>query len=139
MRRGIKLLLGSLAVSAAMVSGVQAAEKVIIGTFGDPTPTQMAAYNGEFAKATGWEVDWRKFASGTDVIAAMASGDIKVAELGSSPFAIRRLTIDEPSMCPASTSNAVTPGTTSKGTSAARRASISLPIRPKTPGSPLFR
>lgn len=88
MRRGIKLLLGSLAVSAAMVGGVQAAEKVIIGTFGDPTPTQMAAHNGEFAKATGWEVDWRKFASGTDVIAAMASGDIKVAELGSSPFAI---------------------------------------------------
>lgn len=71
-----------------MLTAGQAAEKVLIGTFGDPTPTQMAAREGKFAAATGWDVDWRKFASGTDVIAAMASGDIKVAELGSSPFAI---------------------------------------------------
>ncbi len=39
-------------------------------------------------KATGWEVEWRKFASGTDVIAAMASGDVVLSELGSSPLAI---------------------------------------------------
>jgi taurine transport system substrate-binding protein len=48
----------------------------------------MAAHDGKLAEATGWNVDWRKFSSGTDVIAAMASGDVKLAELGSSPFAI---------------------------------------------------
>ena len=88
MGKTLKVLLGILAVSTLLLTAGQAAEKVIIGTFGDPTPTQMAAREGKFAAATGWDVDWRKFASGTDVIAAMASGDIKVAELGSSPFAI---------------------------------------------------
>ncbi|MEZ5729135.1 MAG: hypothetical protein R3E48_14730 [Burkholderiaceae bacterium] len=43
---------------------------------------------GDFEKATGWKIEWRKFGSGTEVIAAMASGDIKLAELGSSPLAI---------------------------------------------------
>jgi taurine transport system substrate-binding protein len=41
-----------------------------------------------FEAATGWDIEWRVFNSGTDVIAAMASGDVKVAELGSSPLAI---------------------------------------------------
>jgi taurine transport system substrate-binding protein len=71
-----------------MTMTAHAADKVIIGTFGDPTPVQMAEHEGKLAAATGWNVDWRKFASGTDVIAAMASGDVLLAELGSSPFAI---------------------------------------------------
>jgi taurine transport system substrate-binding protein len=64
------------------------AQTVIIGHFGSPTPMQVAAAEKRFSKATGWDIEWRKFAAGTDVIAAMASGDIKVAELGSSPLAI---------------------------------------------------
>ncbi|MDE3080878.1 MAG: taurine ABC transporter substrate-binding protein [Paracoccaceae bacterium] len=73
-----------LAFSAASVS----AETMVIATFGDPTPMNAARATHEFEKATGWKIEWRKFASGTDVIAAMASGDVKVAELGSSPLAI---------------------------------------------------
>lgn len=69
-------------------AGAAAAEKVVIGHFGNPTPAQAAAAAGKFSDATGWDVEWRKFAAGTDVIAAMASGDIKLAELGSSPMAI---------------------------------------------------
>lgn len=87
MRRMIAFLAAS-AVAAFAFVGQAAAEKVIIGQFGNPTPMQVAAAEGKFAEATGWEIEWRKFASGTDVIAAMASGDIKVAELGSSPLAI---------------------------------------------------
>lgn len=74
--------------SAVMLAGVANAETVVIGHFGNPTPMQVAAAAGEFDAATGWEIEWRKFASGADVIAAMASGDIKLAELGSSPLAI---------------------------------------------------
>lgn len=61
---------------------------VVIGHFGNPTPMQLVAASDELSKATGYKIEWRKFQSGTDVIAAMASGDIKLAELGSSPFAI---------------------------------------------------
>jgi taurine transport system substrate-binding protein len=87
-RKGMKLLLSTLLLCGAMTMMAHAADKVIIGTFGDPVPVQMAAHDGKLAAATGWNIDWRKFASGTDVIAAMASGDVLLAELGSSPFAI---------------------------------------------------
>lgn len=64
------------------------AEKLIIGTFGDPTPAQAAIAQGKFAKATGWNIEWRKFESGASVISAMASGDVQISELGSSPLTI---------------------------------------------------
>lgn len=80
------ILLGA-AVSALMV-GQALAEKIIIGHFGNPTPMQLLSTSDELAKATGWEIEWRKFDAGTDVIAAMASGDVVLSELGSSPIAI---------------------------------------------------
>lgn len=86
--KGLKLIIISLILCGSMTMAAHAADKVIIGTFGDPVPVQMAAHDGKLAAATGWNIDWRKFASGTDVIAAMASGDVSLAELGSSPFAI---------------------------------------------------
>ena len=78
--RGLKYLLGALMVGGAMTMTAHAADKVIIGTFGESLPVQMAAHEGKLAEATGWNIDWRKFASGTDVIAAMASGDVALAD-----------------------------------------------------------
>ncbi len=86
--RGIRRLLTAVGLMGAMTISAQSAEKVLIATFGDPIPAQMAAHNGTIATATGWDVEWRKFNAGPDVIAAMASGDVKIAELGSSPLAI---------------------------------------------------
>lgn len=87
-RKQFILSAGALLVSMATTTTALAAEKVLIATYGEPIPAQVAAHDGSFKKATGWDVDWRKFTSGTDVIAAMASGDISIAELGSSPLAI---------------------------------------------------
>lgn len=70
-------------------TGALAQEKSItIGHFGNATPMQLVAASDALSKETGWTIEWRKFQAGTDVIAAMASGDIKLAELGSSPLAI---------------------------------------------------
>jgi taurine transport system substrate-binding protein len=87
MKRPIRTALAA-GVALAALAGAAAAQSVIIGHFGTPTPMQMAAIEGKFAEATGWDIEWRKFAAGTDVIAAMASGDVTVSELGSSPLAI---------------------------------------------------
>jgi taurine transport system substrate-binding protein len=76
------------ACAAALMAGSAVAETVIIGNFGSPTPMQVARAEKKFDAATGWEIEWRTFGSGTEVIAAMASGDVQVAELGSSPLAI---------------------------------------------------
>lgn len=81
-------IIGGLMASTMAIPAARAGDNVIIATFGDPTPAQAAAHDGKYAAATGWNVEWRKFKSGTEVIAAMASGDVKVAELGSSPLAI---------------------------------------------------
>lgn len=72
----------------ALVAGAASAEKIIIGHFGNPTPMQLVATSDALQAETGWEIEWRKFAAGTDVIAAMASGDVVLSELGSSPLAI---------------------------------------------------
>jgi taurine transport system substrate-binding protein len=76
------------AVALCLSAGAALADKIIIGHFGTPMPFHVAVMSKEFEKATGWEIEWRKFGAGTEVIAAMASGDIKVSELGSSPLAI---------------------------------------------------
>jgi taurine transport system substrate-binding protein len=81
-----RILLGVAA--SALLAGQALAEKVIIGHFGNPTPMQLLSTSDELAQATGWEIEWRKFDAGTDVIAAMASGDVVLSELGSSPVAI---------------------------------------------------
>lgn len=81
-----RLMIG--AATLALTAGAALAENVIIGHFGSPTPMQVARAEGKFDAATGWTIEWRQFGSGTEVIAAMASGDVQVAELGSSPLAI---------------------------------------------------
>lgn len=79
----------AIGVSAsALMAGAALAEKIIIGHFGNPTPMQLLASSDALQQETGWEIEWRKFAAGTDVIAAMASGDVVLSELGSSPLAI---------------------------------------------------
>lgn len=88
MKLPTKLLALGIATSAMLFAGMASAEKIIIGHFGNPTPMQLLASSDALQKATGWEVEWRKFDSGTDVIAAMASGDVVLSELGSSPLAI---------------------------------------------------
>lgn len=87
MRKTFKnLLIGT--ATLALTAGAALAENVIIGNFGSPTPMQVARAEGKFEAATGWTIEWRTFGSGTEVIAAMASGDVQVAELGSSPLSI---------------------------------------------------
>ncbi len=81
-----RLMIG--AATLALTAGAALAENVIIGHFGSPTPMQVARAEGTFDAATGWTIEWRQFGSGTEVIAAMASGDVQVAELGSSPLTI---------------------------------------------------
>ncbi|KLH46347.1 taurine ABC transporter substrate-binding protein, partial [Escherichia coli] len=41
-----------------------------------------------FAKESGATVDWRKFDSGASIVRALASGDVQIGNLGSSPLAV---------------------------------------------------
>ncbi|MCF8511474.1 MAG: taurine ABC transporter substrate-binding protein [Rhodobacteraceae bacterium] len=87
MSLSIKRFLIGVAASSLLATSALA-DKIIIGHFGNPTPMQLLAASDALKNETGWEIEWRKFDSGTDVIAAMASGDVVLSELGSSPLAI---------------------------------------------------
>lgn len=79
------------AVSAVAIVTASAAgaadKKVVIGYQTDALPSSVAIANGEFAKATGWQIDFRKFNSGAEIFAAIASGDLQIGYVGSSPYA----------------------------------------------------
>lgn len=75
-------------VLALLATQAHAAEsKVTIGYQAVPDPTILAIVDGEYEKATGWKIEWRKFDSGAGVIAALASGGIDIGYAGSSPLA----------------------------------------------------
>lgn len=64
-----------------------AADKVTIAYQTTAEPSKVAQADGAYEKASGWNIDWRKFDTGADVIAAIASGDVQIGYVGSSPLA----------------------------------------------------
>ncbi|WP_202593883.1 taurine ABC transporter substrate-binding protein [Desulfohalovibrio reitneri] len=50
-------------------------------------PWKIAMAEGWFEEATGWELDFRQFDSGSKVLPALASGDVDIALGGSTPVA----------------------------------------------------
>ena len=79
------LILG--AALAALALPAAAADTLTVGfqTVVEPSKVPQAA--GAYDAATGTTVDWRKFDSGADVIAAIASGALDIGYVGSSPLA----------------------------------------------------
>lgn len=51
-------------------------------------PAKVARADSTFENASGATVDWRKFDSGASIVRALASGDVQIGNLGSSPLAV---------------------------------------------------
>lgn len=78
--------LGALLLAGAL--GASAADKpVVVAYQTDALPSSLGIANGDFEKATGSKIDFRKFNSGGEIFAAIASGDVQVGYVGSSPYA----------------------------------------------------
>ncbi len=93
MRRTLRSLIWVLALmlwTALMLwpAGARSAEKQLtVGYQSIYNPWIVAIADGEFERATGYEIAWRKFESGSKVISAMVAGEVQVALAGSSPIA----------------------------------------------------
>lgn len=87
MKHIMKTLLAGASISLTLAGQAWAQKKIIIGNFGDPAPYEAAAANGRLEKATDWAIEWRKFGSGAEVNAAMASSTAVISDLGSVPLA----------------------------------------------------
>jgi len=75
-------------LTLALVHGTAArAETVNIAYQYGADPAKLAQASAAYEKATGWTINWRRFDTGADIVAALASGDIQIGDVGSSPFA----------------------------------------------------
>jgi taurine transport system substrate-binding protein len=79
--------LGAVMLVSAAGAALAADKKVVVGYQTDALPFAVAIANGEFVKSTGYAIDFRRFNSGADIFAAIASGDVQVGYVGSSPYA----------------------------------------------------
>lgn len=79
----------ALAAGLSLTVGLTAAQAVefTVAYQTVPVPSQVAQADGAYEKATGAKINWRKFDAGAEVINAVASGDVQIAYLGSSPLA----------------------------------------------------
>src|SRR6188768_1236522 len=85
----IKTLLGTIGLVASFMTAAHAdeAKKVVIAYQTGAVPYLVGIANGELAKQTGWDIEFRRFNSGADIFAAIASGDVQLGDVGSSPYA----------------------------------------------------
>ncbi|MFS2159318.1 taurine ABC transporter substrate-binding protein [Pseudomonas sp. Pseusp122] len=77
----------SVALGFIAFSLVGQAADLTIGYITGIDPVKRAIADGEYEKAIGTKIDWRQFDAGPAVLAAMASGDVQIGNLGSSPLA----------------------------------------------------
>lgn len=77
-------LLGALALWAFQAQAVE----VTVAYQTSAEPAKVAQADNTFAKESGAKVDWRKFDSGAAIVRALASGDVQIGNLGSSPLAV---------------------------------------------------
>src|SRR6202034_348096 len=88
MSLGKTFLAAAFGALALMIGAARAADPTgVVGYQTDALPSSVAIANGDFEKATGEKIDFRRFNSGAEIFAAIASGDVQVGYVGSSAFA----------------------------------------------------
>jgi len=80
----LSLIAAALSLSALTAQAVD----VTVAYQTSAEPAKVAQADGTFAKESGAQVDWRKFDSGSSVVRALASGDVQIGNIGSSPLAV---------------------------------------------------
>ncbi len=78
----------SLIAALAFITFQAQAVNVTIAYQTSAEPAKVAQADNTFAKESGATVDWRKFDSGASVVRALASGDVQIGNIGSSPLAV---------------------------------------------------
>lgn len=100
--RNVALLALSLSAASAYAVDVTVAYQT------SAEPAKVAQAENSFAKRSGATVDWRKFDSGSSVLRALASGDVQIGNIGSSPLAVAPAR-NSPSKCSSSPRSSAAP------------------------------
>jgi taurine transport system substrate-binding protein len=78
----------SLFAAAALIAFQAQAVDITIAYQTSAEPAKVAQADDTFSKLSGAKPDWRKFDSGASIVRALASGDVQIGNLGSSPLAV---------------------------------------------------
>ncbi|MBP2195454.1 taurine transport system substrate-binding protein [Pantoea cypripedii] len=84
----MKKTITTLAAALALLTFQAEAVSVTVAYQTSAEPAKVAQADNTFAKESGASVDWRKFDSGASVLRALASGDVQIGNIGSSPLAV---------------------------------------------------
>ncbi|MBV1695728.1 MAG: ABC transporter substrate-binding protein, partial [Hyphomicrobiales bacterium] len=79
------LMAAAIAVGLGAGVAVAQTKEVTIAHQDMIIPFRVAQAAGAVEKATGYKINWKMFGGGGDVIKAMASGEVPIGEVGSSP------------------------------------------------------
>lgn len=85
-RRALSKPFVTVCVSLAFSFSAHAAN-LTVGYQTGIDPSKVPQADGLYEQAIGEKIDWRRFNSGPEVITAIASGDVQIGNLGSSPLA----------------------------------------------------
>ncbi|MEB5974032.1 taurine ABC transporter substrate-binding protein [Pantoea dispersa] len=80
--------ISAIAAALALMTFQAQAVNVTVAYQTSAEPAKVAQADNTFAKESGATVDWRKFDSGASVLRALASGDVQIGNIGSSPLAV---------------------------------------------------
>ncbi len=69
------------------LSSSTGAKPVVIGYQTGVDPSKVSQADKVYEQVTKQQIDWRKFDTGADIIAAISSGDVAIGNIGSSPLA----------------------------------------------------
>src|SRR3954454_13433097 len=87
MHKILRWTAAALALGALSSPSVAEEKHVVVAYQTGAAPYIAGIASGELAKATGWTIEFKRFNSGADIFAAIASGDVQIGDVGSSPFA----------------------------------------------------
>jgi taurine transport system substrate-binding protein len=65
----------------------QSSKAVVIAYQTGVDPTKVAQADGDYEKNSQQSINWKKFDTGADVVNALASGDVDIGNIGTSPLA----------------------------------------------------
>ena len=75
------------APETAAHAAAKAQPAVVIAYQTGVDPSKVAQANGDYEKASQQPIQWKKFDTGADVVNALASGDVDIGNIGTSPLA----------------------------------------------------
>jgi len=74
-------------VQLSIGSADAADKRVTIGFLATYTPWIVGIASGAYERATGYEIEWREYATGFEALSALAKGEVQIAYAGVTPIA----------------------------------------------------